>query len=79
MDEIEDKETFVNELNHLLVTCGGGRYDHLREIPLTYVTIVNPLTEQVTNEFVVQGGNTVNVTGDSLSAMLSDLNKAGVL
>lgn len=63
---MEDKEGFVRALSAALVEFGGGRYDWLRERPLTYV-------RRGGEEFVDVDGARVCVTGDSLRALMRDV------
>lgn len=76
---MEDKQGFVEELNQLLISRGDGRYDHLKEFPLQYVKVVNPVNPLAYDEYISQGANIVNITGDSLTAILEDLHKAKVI
>lgn len=76
---MENKAQFIADINAALISNGAGRYHHLLEIPLTYVPIVNAETGAVVKEFVSHGAHMVNVTGDSLAAMLEDMIAAGVL
>lgn len=76
---MENKKGFIDGLNDLLIANGAGRYDHLRETPLMYVPIVNGADAQVVDEYVSHGANMVNITGDSLTGILDDLCRAGVL
>lgn len=64
--EVVRKAFFVCELNDLLISAGGGRYDYLKDVPLTYV--VNG-----SEEYVSCGHKRACVTGDSLTAMLRDI------
>lgn len=64
--EIARKAFFVCELNDLLISAGGGRYDYLKDDPLTYV--VNG-----SEEYVSCGNKRACVTGDSLTAMMRDI------
>lgn len=76
---MEDKAKFVEDLNKILIEHGGGRYDHLLEVPLVYAPIKNAESGEIILEVVTQGANTVNVTGDSLTAIIDDLRKAKVI
>lgn len=76
---MEDKRGFVEELNQMLINRGDGRYDHLRECPLMYVKVINPINPLDYEEYISQGANMVNITGDSLTAILEDLHKAKVI
>lgn len=75
----EDKKGFIDDLNLLLISRGDGRYNHLIEYPLQYVRVTNPANPSVYGEYVSQGANMVNITGDSLTAILEDLHKAKVI
>ena len=66
MEEKEAKARFVDALNAALIANGGGRYDYLKEAPLTYRAVG-------ANEYVECGAKRANVTGDSLTAMMSDI------
>lgn len=76
---MEDKDGFITALNQALIVNGGGRYDHLMEFPLVYMPVIDGSTELVKQEFIAQGGNLVDITGDSLTAILSDLCRAKVI
>ena len=64
---MEDKEGFVRAMSAALVEFGGGRYDWLRERPLTYHAVRGG------EEFVDVDGTPVCVTGDSLRALMRDV------
>ncbi len=63
---MEDKEGFVRALSAALVEFGGGRYDWLRERPLSYYSSGG-------EEYVDVDGAPVCVTGDSLRALMRDV------
>ena len=63
---MEDKEGFVRALSAALAEFGDGRYDWLRERPLTYLV-------RDGEEFVDVDGAPVCVTGDSLRALMRDV------
>ena len=63
---MEDKEGFVRALSAALAEFGGGRYDWLREQPLSYYSAGG-------EEFVRIGDTRVCVTGDSLRALMRDV------
>ena len=63
---MEDKEGFVRALSAALVEFGGGRYDWLREQPLSY-------SSSGGDEYVRVGDARVCVTGDSLRALMRDV------
>ena len=64
--EVARKAFFVCELNDLLISAGGGRYDYLKDDPLTYIA-------DGAEEYVSCGHKRACVTGDSLAAMLRDI------
>lgn len=70
--EQADKAAFVRAINNALISYGDGRYDFLKETPLSYE--VNGF-----EEFVRCGCNNVCVTGDSLKALMSDLSESNIL
>lgn len=76
---MENKKEFIDDLNLILVEHGGGRYDHLKDTPFMYVPIVSGKTGKVIQEYVSHGASMVNITGDSLTGILSDLCAAGVI
>lgn len=63
---MEDKEGFVRALSAALAEFGGGRYDWLRERPMTYFS-------RGDDEYVRVDGAPVCVTGDSLRALMRDV------
>ena len=64
---MEDKRLFVQRINEALVECGDGRYDYLRDMPLTYVR------SECGAECVTNGITRVNVGGDSLPALMKEI------
>lgn len=63
---MEDNEGFVSSVSAALAEFGGGRYDWLRERPLTCV-------RRGGEEFVDVDGAQACVTGDSLRALMRDV------
>ncbi len=74
--ELEDKALFVQRLTEALIECGAGRYDWLREHPLTY------REDPDGGEHVWCEGleyRRANVHMDSLPAMMADIHHQGLL
>lgn len=67
----EDKRLFVQRLNEALIECGNGRYDYLKDEPMEYQCEGEGWNKV---ETVSQGGNQANVTFDSLTAIMKDIN-----
>ena len=67
-DELELKAVFVGCLNTALISNGDGRYDYLKETPLTY-------SADGLEEYVTCGGKRACVTGDSLTAIMADISE----
>lgn len=64
---MENKRLFVQRVNEALLECGDGRYGYLSEQPLTYIRT------ECGGEFVTNGQSRVCVEGDSLTAILEDI------
>lgn len=69
---MEDKEKFVALLNNALIECGGSRCLRYRQTPMSYYV-------ENGRELVECGATRVNVTGDSLPALLRDLMRGNII
>lgn len=67
-EEQERKAIFVTCMNTALIANGEGRYDYLKETPLTYAV-------DGFEEYVTCGGKRACVTGDSLTAIMADVSE----
>lgn len=65
-EEQQHKAQFVADMNAALLANGEGRYSHLADTPLTYAV-------DGFEEFVVCGTKRACVTGDSLTALMTDV------
>lgn len=65
-EEQQNKAKFVDCLNAALLSAGEGRYGYLADTPLTYAVVGS-------GEFVTCGTKRACVTGDSLTALMTDV------
>lgn len=65
-EEQKRKAQFVSDMNAALIANGEWRYSHLEKTPLTYAV-------DGIEEFVVCGAKRACVTGDSLTAIMTDV------
>ena len=65
---MEDKGTFVRRMCDALAECEPERWEGLQGEPVRYVT-----NQEGTLEFLVHDGRALDVTGDSLTAMMGAL------
>lgn len=77
METHENKARFIERVNDALIKEGGRRYSDLKKNPLRYVVTDDPY--EIAHERVYRGDKWVNVTGDSINAMLEDVLNGGLI